>query len=431
MAVLVGFQVGMSSPHVEWNPPGPALIANLAPEEPDNEVIATPTRLRPATRTHPPTDTAVPRTATPALPTSTPAPTAPPPTPERASRPSSFSPTQFTPDLVLASKVTERLAGRSGRIGVAIKDLRTGHGVLIDPDGEYEAASLFKLSVMYEVFKQRDEGRLSFDEQLVYTERHVAFDLGTLDRPAGSIIRLDDALERMITISDNSSAILLTDRVGAININHDLQGLGLSHTRVLLDDLRTSPADMLAFNEMLELGRGVSPESSAEMVRLLARQKVNDRIPRLLPSGTVVAHKTGNLPGVVNDVGIVYGPNATFVIAVLVDGTRDEGTAATTTAQIARDAYDYFSSTAESDVAQVPTASPTVTHPPTQRPADTPAPSNPTNVPATVTPTLITPSLVPSAATSERSISSRNQEVPPSTMSPTPPSRPTSLPGIR
>ena len=70
---------------------------------------------------------------------------------------------------------------------------------------------------------------------------------GTLDRPAGSSIRLGDALERMITISDNSSAILLTDRVGAFNINQDMRSIGLQHTRLILDDLVTSPGDMLTF----------------------------------------------------------------------------------------------------------------------------------------------------------------------------------------
>jgi beta-lactamase class A len=249
----------------------------------------------------------------------------------------------FLPDFALAAEVSAHVAGQSGRYGVAIKNLRTGQGVLIDPDGEYEAASLFKLPVMFEVFKQREAGLLSFDEQLLLTDRHVAYDLGTLDRPAGSTIGLDEALERMITFSDNSSAILLTDRVGAFAVNQDLIRWGLPHTRLLLDDLSTSPADMLRFLEMVALGEAVSPRASREMVQLLAQQRVNDRIPSLLPRGTVVAHKTGNLPGVVNDVGIVYAPSGPFVIAVLVDGTTDDAAAARATADIALVAYKRFS----------------------------------------------------------------------------------------
>ena len=248
----------------------------------------------------------------------------------------------FSSDASLAGQISSRVAGRSGRYGVAVKNLRTGQGVILDSEGEYEAASLFKLPVMYEVFKQRDAGQLSFDEEVEITERHVAYDLGTLDRPAGSFIRVGEALERMITISDNSSAILLTDRVGAFAVNRDMAGLGLSHTRVLLDDLTTSPGDMLRFLEMLAVGDAVNARASAEMVQLMGRQRVNNRIPSLLPAGTVVAHKTGNIPGVVNDVGIVYGPSGPFVIAVLVDGTNDEDEAARATADIALMAYRRF-----------------------------------------------------------------------------------------
>ena len=251
--------------------------------------------------------------------------------------------TPFTPDSTLAAEIAARIAGRSGRYGVAVKNLSTGWGVLIDPEGEYEAASLFKLTVMYEVFKQREARVLSFDEQLVLTERHVAYDLGTLDRPAGSLIGLAEALERMITFSDNSSAILLTDRVGALAVNRDLAALGMPHTRVLLDNLTTSPGDMLRLLELVALGEAVNTRASGEMVQLMARQRVNDRLPRLLPPGTIVAHKTGNLPGVVNDVGIVYGPSGPFVVAVLVDGTSDEEEAARATADIALMAYRRFS----------------------------------------------------------------------------------------
>jgi beta-lactamase class A len=248
----------------------------------------------------------------------------------------------FVPDLALAAEISTRIVGRSGRWGVAVKNLRTGQGVLINPDSPFEAASLFKLPVMYEVFKQREARALSFDEQLVLTDRHVAYDLGTLDRPAGATMGVWEALERMITFSDNSSAVLLTDRVGAFAVNRDLVALGMPQTRVLLDDLTTSPADMLRLLEMLALGEAVSPSASAEMVQLLARQRVNNRLPSLLPPDTTVAHKTGNLPGVVNDVGIVYGPSGPFVVAVLVDRTNDEGEAIRATADIALMAYRRF-----------------------------------------------------------------------------------------
>jgi beta-lactamase class A len=366
------------------------------------------------------------------------------PTPVAVARSSRYSPIPFAPDPELAARVLERLAGGSGRRGVAIKDLDTGRGVLIDPDGEYEMASLFKLTVMYEVFKQRELGVLSFDETLVLTARHVAYDLGTLDRGEGSTIGLGEAVERMITISDNSSAILLTDRVGAGNINQDLRALGMEHTRLILDDLTTSPADMLLFLEMLARGQGVNASASADMVHLMARQRVRDRIPRLLPAEATTANKTGNLPGVVNDVGIVYAPDATFAIAVLIDGTRDEGEAARTTADIAATAYEYLRAVhGNAPTTHLPTAAPAPTPRPTvpRSPLPTPAPQAsvtvaPTETPAPTEPpataTLEPPTAVPvtavQAATAVPRTSIVNTAVP-STSAPTsPPTMPTAQP---
>jgi beta-lactamase class A len=42
------------------------------------------------------------------------------------------------------------------------------------------------------------------------------------------------------------------------------------------------------------------------MLRILLKQTLNDRLPRFLPPGTRVAHKTGTLSGFRNDAGIIY-----------------------------------------------------------------------------------------------------------------------------
>ena len=87
-----------------------------------------------------------------------------------------------------------------------------------------------------------------------FTERHLDFDLGTLDRGVGDRYSLGQALDRMITISDNASAIMLTDRVGAWRANESMQALGLRNTFVLAERLTTSPRDMLLFFEALATG---------------------------------------------------------------------------------------------------------------------------------------------------------------------------------
>jgi len=81
---------------------------------------------------------------------------------------------------------------------------------------------------------------------------------------------------------------------------------------------------MLHLLDLVAHGKAVSTAASADMLHLLLRQRVNDRLPRLLPDEAQVEHKTGNLPGTVNDVGILYGPSSTVAVAALISDTPDE-----------------------------------------------------------------------------------------------------------
>ncbi|GMU53123.1 MAG: hypothetical protein AMXMBFR33_22690 [Candidatus Xenobia bacterium] len=79
---------------------------------------------------------------------------------------------------------------------------------------------------------------------------------------------------------------------------------------------------------------------------ILAQCKYKTRIPRLLPRGTTVYHKTGTIAGVVNDAGIIRLEDGTgLVVVVLVKdvarGSSDR--ASTLIAQIAELAYNAYS----------------------------------------------------------------------------------------
>jgi beta-lactamase class A len=300
----------------------------------------------------------------------------------------------------LATLVQQHLGEQRGIFGVAIKALDGGHGVLVNADRAFPAASLFKLPVMYEVYRQRDAGLLTLAERLVLTGRHAQLDLGTLDLPIGSAVTVEAALRRMIVISDNATANMLADRVGWPSLNGTMRDLGLHETRLTGDALTTSPRDMLLLLELLARGEGPSAASSAEMIELLLDQRVNDRLPARLPPGTAVAHKTGNLDGVIHDVGIVYAPGATFVIALLAEDAPDYAAVARAQAALTRAAYDYFITASGGlpptpapgpDELPAPRATPTPRPAPTARvwqPAVTlPAPTARTWQPAAPTPT--------------------------------------------
>src|SRR5918911_1742395 len=244
----------------------------------------------------------------------------------------------IVPDAVLASRLDQALLGVDGHIGLAVKDLGSGRGAVLGGQLELPAASLYKLPVLYTVF---DVG-LKLTEDLPITDEALSYDAGTMELGSGETLTVAEALERMVALSDNTSAVMLGSRVGAARVNASIAALGMESTHYSLERMTTSAVDMLRLLELIARGNAVSPAASADMLHLLLRQRVNDRLPRLLPANVQVAHKTGNLPGTVNDVGILYGPASTIAIAALVSDTPDEAAAATGIARAALAALTYF-----------------------------------------------------------------------------------------
>jgi beta-lactamase class A len=230
--------------------------------------------------------------------------------------------------------------GLQGRFGIAVKDLGTGYAVLLNESFPFEAASLYKLPVMYEVFRQREEGLLTFREEMTIGADDAAMDLGTLFWPVGTRITVGTGLERMVTVSDNSTAVMLAKKVGTWKINEDVEGLGLTRTWIQDSQLATSALDMLRLLELIARGEAVDAQSSAEMVHLMSRQQVRNRIPVLLPPEAVVANKTGNWESAAHDVAIVYGPRSTFILAFLADGITDFDAVYEAMSRSARNVYD-------------------------------------------------------------------------------------------
>jgi len=251
---------------------------------------------------------------------------------------SAYAPTPSHRDAALEEVIRSSLGDEVDSYGVVVKNLVSGAVAEVNSHKPFETASLFKLWVMYEVYKQVELDLVDMGEELLVTPYYASWDAGSLPVEVCDTLTVRHALWAMITYSDNTSGFLLLDRVGPGNINRDLQALGLTESAFGQEDVISTAADMALFLEMLVLGADVSREASREMLDLMLAQKVRDRLPALLPPGTEVAHKTGNLPEVTHDVGIVYAPQPTYVIAVL----SDRGGESEPIAVLSRAIYDYF-----------------------------------------------------------------------------------------
>ncbi|TAK34305.1 MAG: hypothetical protein EPO21_10180 [Chloroflexota bacterium] len=281
-----------------------------------------------------------------------------------------YQPLPLTRDSTLDNRIRQQLGTRITSYGVVVKRLADGRGTVINPDQEFYAASVYKLFVMFEVFKQRELGLLSFDEVLTVTPPYQEFQIGDLRWPLWTEVSIRNLLEAMVTESDNVAAMMLYDKTGGRNMAQELTSIGLTHTDVNTDRLPTSAGDVAILLEMIARKQAINAAASQEMIDLLSRQKIDGGLLTLLPKETKVAHKTGSWDNASHDVGVVYAPSGAYVIAMLSDRAGE----LKPIAELSRLVYDYFAGTRQDPPGNLGGASRTLTPTPVRQSTPTPAP---------------------------------------------------------
>ncbi len=245
-------------------------------------------------------------------------------------------------DSTLEALVRNVLGPDAAHFAVAVKRLDGGQGVALDGGRVFYAASLYKVWVMLEAFHQRQDELLKFNEQYIVSDYYESLGLNPGELPLCSQVTAEEAMQAMMSVSDNVAANIMLERVGYANVNAMLRQFGLAVSGVASNgDVFTTANGMELLLEAIARQRAVSAEASAEMLSLLTSEKNGSRLPALLPPGTGVAHKTGSWDDATHDAGVVYSPKATYVIVVLSDLGYSDG-AESYIARLSRAVYDYF-----------------------------------------------------------------------------------------
>jgi beta-lactamase class A len=236
-----------------------------------------------------------------------------------------------------------RIARHEGIVGVAVIDLATGDTLAIRGDEPFPTASIIKVPVLVEVFHQVEHGRLHLDDPIVLLDVDKRPGSGLLQHLSAPLqLTVRDAALLMIALSDNTATNLLVDKVGIRSVGVRMDSLGLPRTKLhskvfdrassIAPDSSarwglgvTTPNEMARLLAMIYRGEAVSPEASKEMMRMLRAQFYGEGIPRYLPPGTTVAHKTGSINESRHDCGIVSSrePQRDYVLCVLTKENRD------------------------------------------------------------------------------------------------------------
>lgn len=267
-----------------------------------------------------------------------------------------------------AQQVEEILEGIEGTVGVFAKDLGSGRELAYNPREVFPTASTLKVPLLYELYRQADAGKIDLTQRITIEAKDRVPGSGVLqDLDPGLAPTVRDLAELMIVVSDNFATDLLMGFVGKEKIAAMLTEQGLRQTSIPLtiremfcaiagldpsdpaatyDGLKaalkdtargqeglaystdpandvSSPADMVHLLELIERGEGLTTGSREAIIEMLKHQKFNTIIPFRLPDGTDVAHKTGSIKGVRNDVGLVYAPSGPYAVAIMSRGLDD------------------------------------------------------------------------------------------------------------
>jgi beta-lactamase class A len=232
---------------------------------------------------------------------------------------------------VLMDKLRARIdavdRGLDGVLGVAVKDLKSGATLAVRADEVFPQASSIKLAVLYELFRQAEEGRLDLAETTRPGLPRVGG--GGVLQVLGDRVSLTwrDLAVLMMGWSDNEATNLLIDRVGMEAVNQRLDRLELPRTRLQrkMIDLEaarrgreniSTPSEMVRLAEALYRGAGLSPARAKDLLDVAVVEKDSPfRVP--LPAGLRVADKPGSLEGVRCVTAVVDLPGRPYAAAIM------------------------------------------------------------------------------------------------------------------
>jgi beta-lactamase class A len=285
-----------------------------------------------------------------------------------------------------------------GVVGVEAVHVETGRAIAVRGAEGFPMASAFKLPVAVQILSLVDEGKLTLETMVSLTPQDLHPGSGRLSElffHPGVSLSIANLMELALVISDNSAAdVLLREAGGPAAVTARMRALGFTGIRVdrstalLISDWQGAknlppeaqwnreiwdkiydavperehmnarraqmrdPRDTATPDDMTKLLLRVwkrdllTPQSSGVLLDMMERcQTGKSRIKGLLPQGTDVAHKTGTLGGVANDVGFMTLPGDAGHVAIAVftkASNKPEEAAEKAIAEIARTVYDYF-----------------------------------------------------------------------------------------
>lgn len=235
--------------------------------------------------------------------------------------------------------------------GIFLYDLDTSSYLDLNGGASFAAASTIKVPILIAFFQDVDAGKIRLDELLTMRKELVGGGSGEMQgMPVGTQFTALETVTKMITISDNTATNMVIARLGGMAaLDQRFQSWGLVSTAVnsLLPDLSgtntTSPKDLSLLMTRISQGELVSMRSRDRLLDIMQRTVNRSQLPQGLGKGATIAHKTGDIGGLIGDVGLIDMPNGKrYALTVLVKRSHNDDQAYDLVQKASRTVYQYL-----------------------------------------------------------------------------------------
>jgi beta-lactamase class A len=243
-------------------------------------------------------------------------------------------------------------ASVDGVVGYAVLDVTSGERIGHLEHAVFPTASTIKIAIVYELFKQVEEGRVRLDQPITLDRAQAVGGSGVLHELGTPTMSVSDYATLMVVLSDNTATNVLIDRLGMARVTERMAALGLGETRLRrkmidLAAARRGDENVSTPDEIVRLLEIIDTPAKAgryqpDMVALLKKAKAS-RLRRGLPPGVEAADKPGELEGVRVDAGIVFARNRPYILCVMTTYLRSEAEGERAIEDMSRASYEYFS----------------------------------------------------------------------------------------
>lgn len=221
--------------------------------------------------------------------------------------------------------------------------LPTGTSIGVNEKTEFEIASLVKIPTALAYYRKEEHAGLGFGEKIVtLEEKHLDRGYGDLwEKGAGFQISIEDAMYRMLALSDNTAANVIADTIPQDYFTGVFDGLDIT-----MNDkngvLVISTKGYASILKSLYFAGIVSKENSQKILDILARTPFDDKLRSGVPESVTVSHKIGVYGDIYQDCGIVYEPNRPYLLCMYSHSTEKVATARMS--EISKEIYSFVHS---------------------------------------------------------------------------------------